>query len=249
MREMREMPEMCEIWYEHAGTRLFAVESGTGRPWLVFHGALATHAATRLYAGEIPGRLITPDLRASGRSHYAGELSWDLLADDAAALARHLGITRAVIGGFSFGAGVAVAVALRHPQLVAALALVHPAYGGAELGLTSAQRDAMDAMDAAGRRAPTEGIEVMYPLLPPHLAERGRALFATYDPASVAATTRFAASGAQPFQRATDLVAISAPTLVVPGIEPQHPPEVADVYARHVPRCRIGASLADAELA
>jgi pimeloyl-ACP methyl ester carboxylesterase len=239
---------MTEIWFQSAGTPLFAVESGEGRPIILLHGGLATHAAARHYAGPVPGRLITPDLRASGKSHFAGELSWDLLADDVAALARHLGITRAVVGGFSFGSGVAVRVALRHPQLVAALALVHPAYGGAEMGLLPAQQAAMDAMDAAGRRAPTDGISVLFPLLPPALAERGRALFATYDPASVAASTRFMASGAQPFARGADLAAIAVPTLVVPGVDPQHPREVADVYLRHVPRAREGASLLEAEL-
>ncbi len=230
---------MHEIWFESAGTPLYAVETGEGDPMILLHGGLATHAAARHHAGPLPGRLITPDLRASGRSHFAGELTWDLLADDVAALARHLGITRAVIGGFSFGAGVAVRVALRHPQLVSTLALVHPAYGGAELGLSPAQRAAMDAMDAAGSRAPAEGIEVLFPLLPPALAERGRALFATYDPASVAASTAFMASGAQPFERGEDLRAITAPTLVVPGVDPQHPREVADVFARHLPRCTV----------
>lgn len=236
---------MREIWFDHAGTSLFAVESGEGRPVILLHGGLATHAAARFHARPVPGRLITPDLRACGRSHFAGELTWDLYADDVAALARHLGITRAVVGGFSFGSGVAVRVALRHPELVAALALVHPAYGGAEMGLLPAQRAAMDAMDAAGRRAPAEGIEVLFPLLPPQLAERGRALFATYDPASVAASTRFMASGAQPFERGEELAAITAPTLVVPGVDPQHPREVADVYLRRVPRCREAASLLD----
>jgi pimeloyl-ACP methyl ester carboxylesterase len=234
---------MREIWFDHAGARLFAAESGEGRPVILVHGGLATHAAIRYYAGPVPGRLITPDLRASGKSHFAGELTWDLLADDIAALARHLGITRAVIGGMSFGAGVAVRVALRHPDLVSALALVHPAYGGDDLGLLPAQRAAMDAMDAAGRRAPAEGISVLFPLLPPHLAERGRALFATYDPASVAASTAFMASGVQPFARGEDLRAIAAPMLVVPGVDPQHPREVADVYLRHVPNAREGASL------
>jgi pimeloyl-ACP methyl ester carboxylesterase len=236
---------MSEVWFHSAGTQLFAVESGEGRPIILLHGGLATHAAARHYGGPLPGRLITPDLRASGKSHFAGELSWDLLADDVAALARHLGIARAVVGGFSFGSGVAVRVALRHPDLVEMLALVHPAFGGAEMGLLPGQQAAMDAIDAAGRRAPAEGIEVLFPLLPPALAERGRALFATYDPASVAASTRFMASGAQPFSRGEDLAAIAAPTLVVPGIDPQHPREVADVYLRHVPHARVGASLAE----
>jgi pimeloyl-ACP methyl ester carboxylesterase len=197
--------------------------------------------------------VITPDLRGSGASHFADELTWDLLADDIAALARHLGIARAVVGGTSFGAGVAVRVALRHPSLVAGLAILQPAYGGAALGLSVAQRAAMDAMDAAGRRAVTEGVGVLLPLLaalPPEVQERARRVFATYDPASVAASTRFMASGAQPFTRGEDLAAITCPALLVPGADATHPRAVSDVFARHLRRCTIvettdlGAALA-----
>ncbi len=232
---------MTEIWFENAGTTLYAVERGAGRPLVLLHGGLATHAVWSLYAGPLADhtRLITPDLRGSGRSRFAGPLGWDLLADDVAALVRASGLTRAVIGGTSFGAGVAVRVALRHPDVVSALAILNPAYGGAELGLTPAQQAAMAAMDAAGRRAPAEGIEVLFALLPPELEERGKKLFATYDPASVAASTAFMASGAQPFARADELRAITAPVLVVPGTDPQHPREVADVYATHLPRCTV----------
>jgi hypothetical protein len=53
-------------------------------------------------------RVITPDLRASGRSFHHGPLSWDLLADDIAALARHLDLAHAAVGGASFGSGVAL---------------------------------------------------------------------------------------------------------------------------------------------
>jgi pimeloyl-ACP methyl ester carboxylesterase len=195
-----------------------------------------------LYASGLPGRLVTPDLRGSGASRFAGDLSWDLLADDVAALARHLGIARAIVGGASFGAGVAVRVALRHPALVAGLAVLQPAYGGAALGLSAAQQAAMDAMDAAGRRAPAEGVGVLLPLLaalPSEVQERARRVFATYDPASVAASTRFMASGAQPFARGEDLAAIACPALLVAGWDATHPREVADVFARHVPRCRV----------
>jgi len=100
----------------------------------------------------------------------------------------------------------------------------------------------MRAMDAAGSRAVTEGVQVPLPLfdaLPPEVRERARAVVAGYDPASVAATTRFLASGAQPFATAADLAAISAPTLLVPGADPYHPAEVSDRYRRHLGRCTV----------
>jgi pimeloyl-ACP methyl ester carboxylesterase len=223
---------------------LFATESGaeTATPVIFIHGGLANQQSVRLWASSIPARLITPDLRGSGRSHDPGPLSWDQLADDVAALAAHLGLARAIVGGISFGSGVAVATALRHPALVAKLVVVHPAYGGADLGLLPAQAEAMAAMDALGSRTLTDGIEALFPLIqrmPPALHERARAVFATYDPASVAATTKLMASGAQPFARGSDLAKILAPVLLIPGVDPTHPPEVASVYRTHVRGCTV----------
>jgi pimeloyl-ACP methyl ester carboxylesterase len=142
--------------------------------------------------------LITPDLRGSGRSVFAGTLDWDLLADDLAAVLRALGISRAAIGGVSFGAGCAVRFALRHPAMTTALLVLNPAFAGADVGLTPAQSAAMRAMATAGERALVTGISALYPLLetlPVGMRERARATIDTYDPASVAATTAFMASG------------------------------------------------------
>jgi pimeloyl-ACP methyl ester carboxylesterase len=226
---------MEDIWF---------VESGHGTPLILLHGGLADHRAVLHWAAPLAEhhRVITPDLRGSGRSHFAGPLTWDLLADDIAALAARLGLSRAVIGGGSFGAGVAVRVALRHPALVAGLIVLSPAYGGDEVGLLPAQQAAMAAMHAAGRRAPTEGIAALYPLfdaLPESIRARARTMVDSFDPASVAASTAFMASAIQPFARGADLAAITAPSLLVPGADPTHPPEVSDVYRRHLPRVTV----------
>jgi pimeloyl-ACP methyl ester carboxylesterase len=213
-------------------------------PLILLHGGLADHRACRPFAEPLSARfrVITPDLLGAGRSHHPGPLSWDLLADDVAALARRLGIERAVLGGISFGAACATRVALRHPALVAALVVLTPAYGGADLGFTPAQTAAMQAMAAAGRRALTDGIAALHPLLaalPAAIQDRARAMIDSFDPASVAATTAFMASGAQPFATGAELAAITAPTLLVPGTDPTHPPEVAEVYRLHLPRCTV----------
>lgn len=241
--------DLHELWFERDGTRLYAVERGQGPPIVLLHGGLATHLACREFAAPLDARhrLITPDLRGSGRSVHAGALSWDALADDVAALVRALDLGRVVLGGVSFGAGCAVRTALRHPGLVSALIVLAPAFGGADLGLTSAQLRAMRVMNEAGARAPTDGIGVLYPLLetlPAEQRTRARAVFETYDPASVAATTKFLASGDQPFATVAELRAIDAPTLVIPGTDPYHPVEVADRF-RAIPHSRVHAVTAE----
>lgn len=57
-----------------------------------------------------------------------GDLSFSSFADDVVALMQHLGIGRAVMGGISMGAGVALNLALRHPARVAGLVLSRPAW-------------------------------------------------------------------------------------------------------------------------
>ena len=230
---------MREFWFENAETKLFAVESGEGRPIILIHGGLATHLACRAFGAPLDARyrLVTPDLRGSGRSVFHGPLSWDLLADDVAALVRSLGVERAVIGGVSMGAAVATRTALRHPEVIEKLLVLSPAYGGAELGLTTAQQAAMHAMDAVGSRAPAEGVEVLLPLfdaLPEAIRDRAKRLIPTYDARSVATTTAFMASLVQPFERGEDLRQIVAPTLVVPGVDATHPREAAEGFRVYV---------------
>ncbi len=233
-----------EIWFERGGARLFAVARGDGPPIVLLHGGLANHLACWQFAGPLTARyrVVTPDLRGAGRSTYAGTLTWDDLADDVHALLRHLHIDRAVIGGVSFGAAAAVRFALRHPTATAALAVLTPAYGGADLGMTAAQIDAMDAMHAAGARCLTDGVRALYPLfdpLPPDIRTRALAMVDGFDPASVETTTRFMASRIQPFASPADLAALTMPTLVVPGADPTHPPDVADAFARGIPKCTV----------
>ena len=46
-------------------------------------------------------------------------------------------------------------------------------------------------------------------------------------------------SGAQPFASAEDLRRIAAPTLLIPGNDPMHPAETAEIYAAKIPQCSI----------
>lgn len=90
------------------------------------HGVTANHQAFRALAAALPGvRLVAPDLRGRGRSaDLPGPYGMPRHADDVAAAAAHLGVTRAVVVGHSMGGFVAVVLAHRHPDLVERLVLV-----------------------------------------------------------------------------------------------------------------------------
>ena len=232
-----------EFWFESAGTSLYAIEQGRGRPIVALHGGLADHRAALGYAGPLAGnyRLITPDLRGAGRSVDAGLLSWDQLADDLAALLDHLDLPRAVVAGTSAGSGVVLRFGLRHPERAAGLVVISPVYPGSARELDEAPRAAMARMDEFAQRGLVEGISALRPLfdaLPDAIRSRALAMLEGFDPASVAATTRMLAT-TQPFDGLDELQAIRVPTLVVPGRDPQHPAGVASLYADALARASV----------
>ncbi|MBK8240192.1 MAG: alpha/beta hydrolase [Deltaproteobacteria bacterium] len=228
-----------ELWIDHRGARLFARKQGTGTPLVFLHGGLADHRASvfRLGALATTHRLITPDVRAAGRSHYAGALDWDLLTSDVVALLDALALERAVIGGISFGSAIATRFALRHGARAQALISMSPAHLGTAIGASAAMRASTARMDAAGRRAPREGIAAIRPLyegLPTEVRAMALAMIEGFDPASVAATTRFLAGCTQPFDRLEELATLTMPVAIVPGTDDDHPAVVAESYARTI---------------
>jgi pimeloyl-ACP methyl ester carboxylesterase len=111
--------------------RLHIVERGQGPPVLLIHGIAGnlrhfTYSVADLLAPHY--RVIAVDRPGCGYStRTAGaESSLQAQADTMARLLDTLQIERAVIVGHSLGGALALALAQRHPQRVAALALVAP---------------------------------------------------------------------------------------------------------------------------
>src|SRR3712207_4807516 len=69
-------------------------------------------------------RLTAFDNRGAGRTAMPGDsVSAEVMADDAAAVLRGLGVSSAHVAGFSGGSIIAQELALRHPELVRSLVL------------------------------------------------------------------------------------------------------------------------------
>jgi len=233
---------MPEFWYESDGVRLYAAESGGGPVVIMLHGGGATHDACLPAVAPLSARynVITPDLRGSGKSRCADQLTWDRFADDAKALMDHVGARRAVVGGMSMGTGVAIRFARRFPDRTAALVLISPVYRGEELGLTEHQAVTFGLLGPIIARARDEGIEAFRPLYREHGAEAYfDAMIGSTDLPSFLATNRFMAAGAQPFASGADLEAIAVPTLLIPGNDPMHPVEASNLHAAKIPNCRM----------
>ena len=109
------------------GIKLYYEIHGTGHPLVLLHGGLG---ATSMFGPNLPAlakgrQVIAADLQAHGRTADIDRpISPELMAEDIAALIKHLRLDRPDVMGYSLGGGVAFFVALRHPELVGKLVLV-----------------------------------------------------------------------------------------------------------------------------
>ena len=109
------------------GVPLYYEEHGSGEPLVLLHGGLGAGAGFEaimpaLCAGR---RVITVDLQAhGGTADVDRPLRPETMADDIAALIKHLGLPRADVMGYSLGGLVALRTAIQHPQRVRRLVLV-----------------------------------------------------------------------------------------------------------------------------
>ena len=96
-------------------------------PLVLLHGAFSNIETDfgRVLPGLAPTRrVIGVEQQAHGRTADVDRpLRYELMADDTAALLRHLGVARADFYCYSFGGGVALQLAVRHPALVRKLVL------------------------------------------------------------------------------------------------------------------------------
>ena len=109
------------------GIKLYYETGGTGRPLILLHGGLGAIEmfGPNLAALATDRQVIAVDLQGHGRTADIDRpLSVELMADDIAALIKHLGLESADVMGYSLGGGVALQTAIRHPEVVRKLVVV-----------------------------------------------------------------------------------------------------------------------------
>ena len=112
-------------YYNIRGINIYTEQYGTGKPLLLIHG---NGGSIKWMAKIIPYfskryKVIAVDSRAQGKSVDLGDsLSFEMMADDNAALLEKMHLDSAYVIGWSDGGIVAILLAIRHPEKVIKLA-------------------------------------------------------------------------------------------------------------------------------
>ncbi len=114
------------------GLKMSCEIHGAGKPVVLLHGgagAIEMFGEVLLPLLSENRQVIGVDLQAHGRTADINRpLSYEMMADDIAALIKHLRLEKADVMGYSLGGGVALRTAIQHPELVRKLVLVSTAY-------------------------------------------------------------------------------------------------------------------------
>ena len=109
------------------GLKLYYEIHGAGEPLILLHGGVVgiTMFGPNLPALAEKRKVVAVELQGHGHTADIDRpLSYEAMADDIAALMKYLGISQADVMGYSLGGGVALQMAIRHPELVRKLVVV-----------------------------------------------------------------------------------------------------------------------------
>jgi pimeloyl-ACP methyl ester carboxylesterase len=104
---------------------------GRGRPLILLHGAYMTvdMMATIISQLAEARQVIAPEQQGHGRTADVDRpLSYEQMADDTAGLVRYLQLGSVDVFGYSMGGGIALQLAIRHPELVRRLVVASASF-------------------------------------------------------------------------------------------------------------------------
>jgi pimeloyl-ACP methyl ester carboxylesterase len=113
------------------GLSMYYEVHGDGPPLVLLHGAYMTiDTMGPLLPGLAESRQVIA-VEQQGHGHTADvdrPITYEQMADDTAALLRHLDVDRADVIGYSMGGAVALQLAIRHPDVVRKLVVASATY-------------------------------------------------------------------------------------------------------------------------
>src|SRR5882724_10784430 len=154
---MSQPDQSTQFSLESGATTLFGEQIGEGTPLVLLHGLTATRRYVVMGSKQLPKagfRAISYDARGHGESDPApepGAYEYADLAGDLGVVMDSLEVARGVVAGASMGAHTALAFALAHPERVAAVVAITPAFDG--------QAETFDDWDALADGLASGGVE------------------------------------------------------------------------------------------
>jgi pimeloyl-ACP methyl ester carboxylesterase len=235
------------------GVALASERDGAGPLVVLLHGLTATRryvvmGSTALQ--RLGHQVIAYDARGHGHSDPAptrDAYTYPQLVGDLIAVLDSMGAERAVLAGASMGAHTAVSFALSHPERVAALALITPAYDPD----APIEGDALVRWDALARGLRDGGVEGFMSVFDTSripdawrtTVERAvRQRLGEHEHPQAVADALEVVPRSRPFEHFTDLRAIAVPTSIIASrdqADPEHPLAVAERYAELIPGARL----------
>jgi 3-oxoadipate enol-lactonase len=241
---------VAERTIEHDGVSLAVEEAGTGAPVVLLHGLTATRRYVVMGSRSLERsghRVVTYDARGHGRSSPAPDYGYEELGGDLEAVLDGLEIEQAVLAGASMGAHTILWMALRHPERVAGLVVITPAFDP-NTNDEPARLARWDALAAGLRAGGVEGFLAAYgePRVPATLRETVikviRQRLAQHEHLEALADVLEQVPRSWPFSSTDELSAIRAPVAIVASADeadPEHPQAVGEAYARAIPGARL----------
>ena len=236
-------------FFEHDGIQFRYRESGAGTPFIFQHGLGADVNQTfELLQPPAGIRLLTFDCRAHGETRPVGpeeNISVEQFTHDLGAFLDHLRLERAVIGGISMGAAIALRFALEHPQRTLGLVLSRPAW------LEESRADNMQvfatlaeyirrygAWEGAKRYQETEAFQTVLRLSPDNANSLLSQFAHPRAEETVAKLERIPKY--VPAHKRADWKRIRVPTLVLVNRQDEiHPFDFGEVLAREIPAAQL----------
>jgi pimeloyl-ACP methyl ester carboxylesterase len=236
-----------DLSIDAGGVMLSGVQDGEGAPVVLLHGLTATrrYVVMGSKALERAGhRVIAYDARGHGKSDPGDDYSYETLSNDLLAVLDDRDVERAVLAGASMGAHTLTRFALDHPDRVAGLVILTPAYDpGAERNF-----DRWDALAKGLREGGVDGFVKAYgtPKTPEKWHDTiNRVLhqrLSAHEHPGALADALEQVPRSRPFERWEDLGAIEAHTIVVASrdeVDPEHPYAVGERYTEAIPGAEL----------
>jgi 3-oxoadipate enol-lactonase len=229
------------------GHPLFASELGTGQPLVILHGGGPDRQSIIPFARLLQHtcRVIFPDIRGYGESVCLDRTkhTWAQYARDVVSLVDHCGLDQVVVSGMGLGSSIAERVAYSYPDRVRGVILISPETLDQE-GEGSSPKE-IELMDRAAVVARTKGLaaawEPFMDDLAPVINAMVREAFPRTHPESFSAAMAIVHS--KRLDSVQQLAGIVAPTLVIPGSDARHSPQISKQYQAVIPHCTVGSPL------